>query len=158
MKKIAFTFSDSDSLHHCWYVWFNHSYAGTPLPFRYANFDLTEPLPPLWRWVIATALWFVNWLYELDAYYMIWISWTWFWATCVVALFRFHCLLDVLFRSKVFRLGGCLVPMAISLLIWTNPYPRLIWGVPLVGDESLLDIDLNLLKLENIVFYHNADY
>jgi hypothetical protein len=30
--------------------------------------------------------------------------------------------------------------------------------VLLVGDESLLDVDLNLLKLENIVFYHNADY
>ena len=26
----------------------------------------------------------------------------------------------------------------------------------LVGDE-LLDVDLNLLKLENMVFYHNAD-
>ena len=29
--------------------------------------------------------------------------------------------------------------------------------MPLVGDDSLLDIDLNLLKLENMVFYHNAD-
>jgi len=27
----------------------------------------------------------------------------------------------------------------------------------LVGDDSLLDVDLNLLKLENMVFYHNAD-
>nr|AWA45022.1 hypothetical protein SS80F19_000002 [Saccharum spontaneum] len=27
---------------------------------------------------------------------------------------------------------------------------EMIWGVPLVGDESLLDVDLNLLKLENM--------
>ena len=72
----------------------------------------------------ATALWFVNWLYELDAYYMICISWTWFWATCVVALFRFHCLTVVELQLRNRRL---------TLLDWIVIYLFEVTGITLFG-------------------------